>query len=320
MRRPQENTKENNKMSQEYTPEDDIDPLFDEGTLTQDEDTTTPTEDQQEALDAFFGFMLSNDKEYHLTGGAGVGKTFTLDLIMSEGMERYAKACKLLGVTQTIHGIALTATTNKAAEVLRRATGYPTQTIHSYMGFKVSEDFKTGETKITVKQDTIPKQNQLIIVDEASMIDSKLYDLIHKYSHNCKFLYVGDHCQMAPVFEKLSKIYNNKTFFSNLTQPIRNAGQPALMAICEQYRETVQTGVFKPIEAVPGVIDRVDGPTMENLIRNTFKETQADSRILCYRNVQVKAYNTFIRDFRQLPPYFTVGERLVCANAYVNGE
>lgn len=281
--------------------------------------TPNPTQDQQKALDDFFSFMISDATEYHLTGGAGVGKTFTLDLIMTEGMKRYEEACALFNVPQTISTMALTATTNKAAEVLANATKKPAVTIHTHMGFKVTEDYKTGETRITVKPGTMPKTNQLIIIDEASMIDSKLYELLGKYTHNCKFLYVGDHCQMAPVFEKLSKIYDNKQFFSNLIQPIRNAGQPALMDICSQFRETVETGVFKPIVPVPGVIDHVDGPTMEALVNQTFAASNSKARILCFRNAQVKAYNQYIRELRQLPDYFTEGEILVCANAYSSG-
>lgn len=278
--------------------------------------TPNPNPDQQKALDAFFEFMLSSDTEYHLTGGAGVGKTFTLDLIMNEGMDRYEEACKLLGIEQTIFSIALTATTNKAADVLTNATGKVATTIHSYMGFKVREDYKTGETKISVTNNTTVIQNTLIIIDEASMIDFKLYSLLKKYTHNCKFLYVGDHCQMAPVKEKLSKIYDNKKFFSNLTVPVRNANQPALMALCDQLRATVETGVFKPIHEVPGVIEYLSGPQMEALVASTFKVADPNARILCYRNSQVKAFNYHIRQLRGLPEYYIEGETLVCANAF----
>lgn len=280
-----------------------------------------PNEGQEQALNDFFEFMLNPDEtEFHLTGGAGMGKTFTLDLIMNEGMSRYENGCKLMGIEQTIFYMALTATTNKAADVLSLATGRPAQTIHSFMKFRVFEDYKTGEKKISSTKDTIIRTNELIIIDEASMTDNVLYDLLHKYTHKCKFLYVGDHCQMAPVKEKLSRIYTNKRFFANLTQPMRNAGQPALMDLCAQLRETVETGVFKPITEVPGVIDFLDDNAFNSEINQVFTQLDPDARILCYRNSQVQFYNANIRTLRGLPPYYEVGEFLVSNSAVVTED
>ena len=280
-----------------------------------------PTEEQAKAVDDFFKFMLSDNKEFHLEGPAGTGKTFTLQRIMDEGMERYEQAAGLLGIPQTITEIALTATTNKAAEVLAIATGKPTMTIHGYMGFKVSEDFQTGETRITVPPGTVPIHNRLIIIDEASMIDHKLYDLLHKYTHNCKFLYTSDYCQMAPVFEDMSKIYNSRNHFAQLTKPMRNSGQPALMALCKQWRETVETGVFKPIVPVPGVIDYYEDEQMDDIIQNMFvRDDNPDARIMCYSNTRVKEYNNYIRELRGLPNYFETGETLVNASAFTRGQ
>lgn len=280
------------------------------------------TDEQSNAVDSFFHFMLEPEaKEMHLVGPAGTGKTFTLNKIMSEGMERYENACSLLGIEQTIFGIELTATTNKAAEVLHLATGKPATTIHSFMGFKVREDYETGETKITIGTDQQVKHNTLIIIDEASMIDYKLYDLLHKYTHNCKFLYTSDHCQMAPVFEEMSKIYTNKSFFSQLTKPMRNASQPALMDLCQQWRETVETGVFKPILPVPGIIEYYDGPAMEKAINDIFvNNDNPDVRIMCYSNNRVKEYNEYIRNLRGLPSYYEAGEHLVNASTYISGQ
>lgn len=280
----------------------------------------TPNADQQKAEDDFFEFLIGPDKFSHLTGGAGVGKTFTLNRIMNGGMDRYEAACKMFGIEQTIYDIALTATTNKAAAVLSVATGRLASTIHSYMGFVVKEDYTTGETKVTVGRNATVKSNTLIVIDEASMIDAALFELLMKYTHKCKFLFVGDHCQMAPVFEKLSKIYNHKDHFSNLTVPVRNAGQPALMDLCQQWRETVETGIFKPIVEVPGVIEYIDGPQMQQIIDNTFINKEVDSRILCYTNAQVKEFNNYIRNLRGLPSWFEVGERLISASSYNKGE
>lgn len=286
-------------------------PTFNEKALIQNLNS-----DQEAAVQSFMNFMLSDTTHYHLTGGAGTGKTFTLKHILTHGFEEYKTGCALLGIKPTIHNIVFTATTNKAAEVLGQSLGREVSTIHSFMGLKVKEDFKTGESKISITKNTKVVSNHLIIIDEASMIDKHLFELLSAYTHKCKFLYVGDHCQMAPVFEKLSRIYEHKQFFSNLSIPMRNAGQPALMDLCAQLRQTVETGVFHPIKEVPGVIDYVSGPTMKHLIDTTFQNQNPHSRVLCFRNQQVKDFNTYIRQLRGLPEYFTEDEILVCASAY----
>lgn len=275
--------------------------------------------DQEAAVQNFMNFMISDSTYYHLTGGAGTGKTFTLKHILDYSLDEYKTACDLLGVKPSIDKIVFTATTNKAAEVLSATLGKEVTTIHSFMGFRVKEDFKTGETKISVTNNTRVVSNHLIIIDEASMTDKHLFELLKSYTHNCKFLFVGDHCQMAPVFEKLSRIYEQKKYFSNLTLPMRNAGQPALMTLCAQLRQTVETGVFYPIKKVPGVIDYVDDNTMNNLIDTTFKYQNPTARILAFRNQQVNKYNKDIRNLRGLPEYFTDGELLVVGKAYQKG-
>ena len=41
--------------------------------------------------------------------------------------------------------------------------------------------------------------NQFIIIDEASMLDGKLWQIVQESSINCKFLLVGDKYQLPPV-------------------------------------------------------------------------------------------------------------------------
>jgi hypothetical protein len=92
---------------------------------------------------------------------------------------------------------------------------------------------------------------------------------------------------------------------------MRNAEQPALMNLCNQLRHTVETGEFFPIQIVPGVIDLFDDDQMQTQLIKHFTEQTLTSRILCYTNQRVMQYNDFIRQIRQLPEEYTVGEYLV---------
>ena len=264
--------------------------------------------DQQSAVEAFIGFMLSDDKEFVISGMAGVGKTTLLKHLMELKTPQFL--CGLMG-KRPIEDWALTATTNKAAEVLSEATGLLATTIHSYLGLSVINDFDTGTQRISRKANSPVIHNTLIIVDEASMVDTPLRRLIHEGTMNCKILYVGDHCQMAPVTEAISPVFaDNKTIALNTI--IRAANAPPIMELCLKLRETVETGVFFNIKASPGFIDFLSHDEARNQIEQTFlASTHADARILCYTNNKVIQYNNYLRKKRNLPEEFTQGEWVV---------
>lgn len=272
-------------------------------------------EGQQAAADGCFQFLLGNQKELNITGPGGVGKTFLMSYIIDEVIPRYEETCQLMGIPSIYKEIAMTATTHKAAEVLSIATGRPTQTIHSFLNLQVSDDYKTGQSKLKRKRDWKPRENVILFVDEASMIDTQLYHEIHASTVNCKIIYIGDHCQMAPVMEKTSPIYRNQILTFELTQPVRNSGQPALMNLCNQMRHTVETGEFLPIQLVPGVIELFDDEQLEQALAKQFTLPNENSRILAYTNERVILYNDHIRSLRGLSDVLDVGEKVITNSA-----
>lgn len=277
--------------------------------------TTTklpPNAGQKAAADAFFDFLLTDQKEFHISGAAGVGKTFLMSYIIDNTMTQYHKTCDLLGIKPLYTDVVMTATTNKAAAALSTAVGRPTSTIHSFLNLRVQDDFSTGKTLLTRTRDWKVHQNLIIFIDECSMIDADLDAMIQEGTQDCKIVYVGDHNQLPPVFEKKSSIYRRKAPFFELTEPMRNNNQPALMAVCQQLRETVETGVFKPIQIVPGVIDYLGDAAMQDKIAEYFQPgTNLTTRILAYSNKHVTDYNGYIRELRQLPTEFIPGEVVV---------
>jgi hypothetical protein len=270
---------------------------------------------QQKAADAFFEFLFSDDREFIISGPAGVGKTHLMTYIIDQTMPRYLETCKLLGIPAEYDEVVMTATTNKAAEVLAQATKRPTSTVHSFLSLKVKDDYATGGTTLTKTRQWKVHERKILFVDECSMIDTPLWMAIQEGLIKSKIVYVGDHSQLAPVTEALSPIYKHDSPFFELTQPMRNANQPALMAVCQQLRETVQTGEFKPIRIVPGVIDHLDDYQMQQTIDVAFQEQTHQARILGYTNRRVVEYNDHIRGLRSLSREFQVGELLVNTSA-----
>lgn len=272
----------------------------------------TLNQGQEAAAQAVFQFLISKDKEFSISGPAGVGKTHLMKHIMKTVLQTYQDTCKLLGIPAVDYEVALTATTNKAAEVLAQSTGFPAQTIHSFLKLKVYDDYKSGQTKCEPTKDASIKSRKLIFVDEASMVDKLLHKWLHHFTDSsCKIIYLGDHCQLAPVMESLSLVYQEPKPQAFLAEPMRNAGQPALVDLCATLRNTVETGAFFQIDPVPGVIEYLDQAQAISFVDQTFKSEAPDSRILCYTNKRVKEYNSYIRQLRGYPDHFTPGEVLI---------
>lgn len=283
----------------------------------------TLTNDQQAAADAFAMFLVSPHKEFVISGGAGVGKSTLL---------RYLEQSSFLENVATMVGAKIpdlqwryTATTNKAAEVLQSMGFLEATTIHSLLGIRVYNDFDNGTSRAERKPNSPIIRDSLIFVDECSMVDRNLRKLIGEGTFNCKIVYIGDHCQMAPITEQLSTVFtDNQTVIIN--EIVRSKGAPPITSLCKQLRETVETGLFKPIKGVPGFVDYLTPEEAQAEITRHFVQNQGHSdRILYFRNESVIAMNDWIRQQRNLPPEFVPGETLISSGATyamntVNGQ
>lgn len=261
--------------------------------------------EQQAAFIKVIDFINSNDQFMDVSGGAGTGKTYLISEI-ADTILRHKNA------SSTLHTVSVTATTNKAASVISEAMPHRSiKTIYSFMNLRVSEDFRTGAVKVVPTPAWTVHSGTLIIIDEASMIDSNLFKYLQMgINSSCKVLFVGDKNQLAPVKEDLSPIYKQGYRSANLTVPVRNAGQQALMDLCEQAKQTVLTGIFTPIVEVPGVIDLVDGVFVQGVLEREFLKEDPGKRVISYTNSRVIQYNTYIRQLRDYTHPFEVGEIL----------
>ncbi|MDR5839301.1 AAA family ATPase [Caballeronia sp. LZ034LL] len=272
---------------------------------------------QKAVAESFMQFLFGKEKELCISGPGGVGKTFLMAHLIDEVMPQYQKMCDMMAVKAEYVEVVMTATTNKAAEVLAEATKRPTQTIHSFLGLVLKEDWSTGKMKLSQGKGWHIHHNKIIFIDEASMIDTPLRREILEGTHHCKIIYVGDASQLAPIMEPLSPVYaDTRLPFFELLEPMRTS-IPELQAVNAQIRKTVKTGVFNPIQAHPGIIDWLDGPQMEAEVNRTFAGQTHEARILAYTNPRVLQYNSHIRDLRGLGADFTVGEFLVNNSAVI---
>lgn len=268
----------------------------------------TLNKEQQAAFVDVLNFVNDPDAKFmEVSGGAGTGKTFFISQV-ADSILRHAPS------NSSLNKVKITATTNKAAAVLTDAMPNhigDIETVYSFMNLRVKENFQDGSVSIVPTKKWTVHQGVFLIVDEDSMIDSPLFNYMKLgLDKTCKVLFVGDRNQLAPVKEDLSPIFKQNFPVSYLTKPVRNANQPALMALCEQAKQTVLTGVFTPIEEVPGVIDFVTGTTLQGILEREFIKEDPMRRVLAYTNERVIQYNNYIRGLRGYTKPYEVGEIL----------
>ncbi len=116
-----------------------------------------------------------------LTGGPGTGKTTTVRSIL-----RLAEAAGLR--------TALASPTGRAAKRLSEATGHPAKTVHRLL------EFKPGGGVTFARDEAHPLEADLVIVDEASMLDLLLTNsLLKAIPAGAHLLLVGDVDQLPSV-------------------------------------------------------------------------------------------------------------------------
>ena len=265
-------------------------------------------QEQRQAFQDVLAFINDPNRKFHrVSGGAGTGKSFFISKVADEILRHKDPTCSL-------NSVAITATTNKAAAVLKNTMQHrrgEIQTIYSFMNLRVHNDITSGEARVVPTQRWIVHHNALIIVDEASMVNRNLYDYIDKgTTKDCKILFVGDKNQLAPVKENISPVYSKNKTESLLLKSVRQEGQQALMDLAEMAKETVLTGKFFEIQEVPGVIDFVTGNQLKGILEREYHTENPNKRILCYTNSRVQDYNLYVRKLRGYTENYEVGEML----------
>lgn len=169
-----------------------------------------------------------------LTGGAGVGKTTTVKVLLEV----------LLALNKKI---VMAAPTGRAAQRLSEVTSHKVQTIHRLLGYNFEEKgFNHNEDN--------PLQGDFFIIDESSMIDvflmSSLLKAIPKHS---QILLIGDKNQLPSVGagDVLNDIISSgKCKVFQLTQIFRQDENSKIVSFSYNVVEGVMPDIKSPLENI----------------------------------------------------------------------
>lgn len=151
-----------------------------------------------------------------LTGGPGTGKTTTLNAIIKLFENRSLE-------------IELAAPTGRAAKRMTELTGREAKTVHRLLEVEWGE----GDGRQFSRNEKNPLSCDVIIVDEASMIDVLLFDsLLKALRLSCRIILVGDSDQLPSVGagNLLNDILSSDIFPSiRLKKVFRQAGKSRII-------------------------------------------------------------------------------------------
>ncbi len=189
------------------------------------------TVDQKNAFEEFNDWLeQKNDlKPFVLKGFAGTGKTF-LSI-------RFLHLVERIGICWTV-----AAPTHKAVDVVRqalliedlKAPWYPS-TIHRLLRLKLKRKGSQELCEQTEQTSSSLENLGLVLIDEASMIDCNLLEIVLQCAntYGTRLVFVGDPAQLPPVGEARSPVFSMKrSQVVLLHEVVRHQGPVLKLASC----------------------------------------------------------------------------------------
>lgn len=254
------------------------------------------SEEQESAFMAMTQFVRSLDRQMLVNGYAGTGKTTLLNNYVNWVED------------ETNYNIVCTAPTNEAVRVIAKNTGRKyNKTIYSLLGLRLDE---YDDKKPVLSQAGTPKikDYDIIVIDEASMINEDLFNMIQhqldKFTY-VKVIYMGDDAQLLPVLQpRLSDVFSIENE-SKLTTVQRTAEDNPIIKTATVIRSDLNVSVdkFERITESDGqegieFWDDKNGYLTElynDFTSDEYKQNNNFVRAILYTNKGVSALNTHIR-------------------------
>lgn len=259
---------------------------------------------QKSALYELEKFIEDYGTEITLSGYAGTGKS-TIIGIFSKWLDHRIGRGNIVYTAPTHRANVITKQNNPNANVY---------TLSALFGFTPDTDIAMEQGSLDLRELEFRSKNQvkyepgqLIIIDEASMVQDGLYEYIQKIvaKDGVSVIYVGDSAQLRPVkSDHISKVFTSDGVPQiTLTKVERTGDNPILKEATRLRRGeglSYQTDINDKDQ---GVLYTSDDAIIDKNLKQivTSEEFNADPlhfRVLTATNAAVSAYNSKIRSLR----------------------
>jgi len=256
----------------------------------------------------------NDDSIFVVKGWAGTGKTYCISHLVRHILEVVYPSLEW-------YKIGITGPTNKSVRVIRNTSNIDNprvtfQTIHKLLGMKekiLDDGNIVFESERTFGGPDI-RSIKLLIIDEVSMLDDRLFNQIVQYTDRMKIICMGDPAQIPPVGkidcipfrEDMFETYKIKTL--QLSEIMRQSDGNGIIDASINIRENLSLSTVQFTETI--LNSRDQGIKFLNLnddeVRATFGELLSKYfksnndidfvKVLAWRNKTVGTMNTLIRN------------------------
>jgi len=274
-----------------------MDKLLDNQLKLSDGKIITFNAEQFDGLNKIKYWLKNGQTFFTLAGYAGTGKSTMIKKVLD--FYRY--------------GVVVSAPTHKAKKVVMNMTRKEGQTLHSLLGLRPDVDldnFNPNDPKFNPI--AIPRitDYNFVIIDEASMINKELYDLIidKTLDSKTKVLYMGDPAQIPPVGEKESIVFSQDQTkeFHQLTKIERQSDTNPLAFVYDALRNNLNKldGGFQRVtnmnelgEGVEFTVNKRNFRTaiLDKYSSSDFKKDTDFAKVIAWKNDTVRQSNMVIR-------------------------
>lgn len=259
---------------------------------------------QKSALYELEKFIEDGGTEITLSGYAGTGKS-TIIGIFSKWLDHRIGRGNIVYTAPTHRANVITKQNNPNANVY---------TLSALFGFTPDTDIAMEQGSLDLRELEFRAKNQmkyepgqLIIIDEASMVQDGLYEYIQKIiaKDGVSVIYVGDSAQLRPVkSDHISKVFTSDGVPQITLTKVERTGDNPILKEATRLRQgeglSYQTDIN---DKGQGVLYTSDDAVIDENLKQivSSEEFNADPlhfRVLTATNAAVSAYNSKIRSLR----------------------